>query len=178
MSNLHGCLETLSQGVWSILFPASYSNVIWGVFVLCKSVRLKAIGFAVQTAVKQPTSRQGEKQAYTYICVYAYRYKHACTGAHTHTNTHPASLSVPYGRSKRRRLWAIRQRMREHQRNELIKRVPVIEVNEKKGGTHGADANKRKGEENIHICPRANEVTIPMSHCYSGNNLCHYRPIR
>lgn len=36
----------------------------------------------------------------------------------------------------------------------------------------------KKREENIHICPRVNEVTTPMSHFYTENNVCPRGPIR
>lgn len=67
------------------------------------------------------TSRPGHKSVYAYGC--------KCTNIHTPS----VALSVPYERSKHCRLPAVKQRMREREQNELIKREHVIEATERKG---------------------------------------------
>ncbi len=119
------------------------SYVIWGVFVLCKSVKLKAIGFAVQTVVNHRTTSRPEKTGHTCVCVCVCAWKQEHT--YTHSHSHPVPLSVPYERSKRQRLSAIKQRMRERQQNTLIKREQVIEATERKG-KHRAKRYKQERE--------------------------------
>lgn len=65
----------------------------------------------------------------------------------TNTHTHPVPLSVPYEGSKRHKLTAIKQRMRERQQNKLIKRESKWRRRQKERGSTGwGDINKCRGE--------------------------------
>lgn len=122
ISIVQWCLETLCQSVWLIQKPVSHSCYLR---CHCPALIAQTEGYWICSPNSSTTSRPGET-GQKRVCMYM--------DSWTHTHTHSLYPYLPYQRSKHHGLSVIKQRMRERQQHELIKREQD-RGNKKKGET-------------------------------------------